>query len=162
MIQKLRQQQLVWCKQNRITYGTTQGAFQKPLQYLSTTNKLTVKQCALWTLIIICICMFIFFQKFILSHWAGMKFLLFFYGARTDLTKEEWTEFTIHSFIRQDLKVWVGLRHLINCNISCDYIIYQITRPQTTCPLGKQSVKVLQSHTREITAVHINTWDSAT
>ena len=80
---------------------------------------------------------------------------------QTDLIKEEWTEFTIHSFIRQDLKVWVGLGHLINCNISCDYIIYQITRPQTTCPLGKQSVKVLQSYTREITAVHINIWDSA-
>ena len=90
LIQKLRQQQLVWCKQNRITYGTTQGAFQKPLQYLSTTNKLSVKQCALWTLIIICIYMFIFFQKFLLSHWAGMKIFLFFYGARTDLTKEEW------------------------------------------------------------------------
>ena len=81
---------------------------------------------------------------------------------QTDLIKEEWTEFTIHSFIRQDLKVLVGLGHLINCNISCDYIIYQITRPQTTCPLGKQSVKVLQSYTREITAVHINIWDSAT
>lgn len=56
----------------------------------------------------------------------------------------------------------VGLGHLINCNISCDYIIYQITRLQTTCPLGKQSVKVLQPHTREITAIHINIWDSAT
>ena len=81
---------------------------------------------------------------------------------QTDLIKEEWTEFIIHSFIRQVLKVWVGLGHLINCSISCDYIIYQITRLQTTCPLGKQSVKVLQPHTREITAIHINIWDSTT
>lgn len=70
MIQNLRQQQLFWCKQNRITYGTTHGAFQKPLQYSSTTNKLSVKQCALWTLITICICMFIFFQKICLKPLA--------------------------------------------------------------------------------------------
>lgn len=42
-----------------------------------------------WTLIVICICMFLFFQKFVLS-WPDMKILLFFYGVRTDLTKEEW------------------------------------------------------------------------
>ena len=95
LTQKLRQQQLFWCKQNRITYGTTQGAYQKPLQCLSTTNKLSVKQRALWTLIIICICMFIFFQKKFLSHWPGVKFLLvffffFFMVPELTLTKEEW------------------------------------------------------------------------